>query len=140
MVKSNFTSTTATSTATTCTTATTTAPNVWFHLCFRADELNRRKSREIPSTPTKMSTPSKMLTLKPTPRISPALTSPPKRSCLKTETKVGEVANHPNQRLIDDSDDPSHLLNVWLGELDSLQKVTKKERNRHCNRHWLLAI
>jgi hypothetical protein len=91
---------------------------------FRADELNRRKSREIPSTPKKMST------LKPTPRLSPALTSPPKRSCLKTETKVGEVANHPttsttNQRLIDDTDDPSHLLNVWLGELDSLQKVRK---------------
>jgi hypothetical protein len=28
-------------------------------------------------------------------------------------------------RAIDDTEDPGHLLNVWLGELDSLQKVTR---------------
>ena len=74
---------------------------------FRADELNRRKSREIPTkSASKMSA-----------RLSPALAT---RSVPKN--------GGSNHRLVDDSEDPSHLLNVWLGELDSLQKV-KKESN-----------
>ena len=63
----------------------------------RADELNRRKSREIPTkSATKMSV-----------RNSPAVVS---RSGLKSN-------------LVNDTEDPGHLLSVWLGELDSLQKV-----------------
>ena len=59
----------------------------------RADELNRRKSREIPTkSATKMSV-----------RNSPAVVS--------------------RSNLVNDTVDPVHLLSVWLGELDSLQKV-----------------